>query len=93
MEPKTIEITLASAMCPICGDEESVKGFKVQDGKRRWWSYCFADHTGVPEWSEFPEHLPTGKTRDDCLWFTWVDEETVLIEGPDSHKVLECKIS
>lgn len=83
------QVIIQHAHCPLCESEDNVKGFKVQD-EHGWWSYCFADHRPLQaEFPDFPERMTSGQTKDDCLWFVWTDSMTCLVEGPETHRLIQ----
>ena len=76
---------VSTRACPLCLNEDSVKGFKVQDVQGRWWSYCWADH------SEYQEEFPDGERLADAdkLWFYWESGNRCLIEGPTTGRPIQ----
>jgi hypothetical protein len=51
-------------ICPICGEAEKVRAFKVGD-KHGWWSQCMNHHDkGI---AEVGEVTPTGWFVDDLI--------------------------
>jgi hypothetical protein len=74
------EFKYGGCNCPLCGNENSVKGYKVGDS-HGWWSYCFADHSFC---TDFPE--PFGTSGQ--LWFVWENPDSCLIEGPATGKII-----
>lgn len=71
-----LTLIISEAMCPICQNEDSVKGFKVCDRRNRWWSYCYADHT---EYAEDVNTYPEDMLNADRLWFCWDTKSECLV--------------
>lgn len=73
--------------CPVCGETERVRGFKVGDSKGRWWSECLGDHT------DFNKSVRNGNTRRpvknlvSSQWFC--DDQVELIFSDGSVSVCD----